>query len=276
MVRRIRVDMKRKRENPITVSNEEAYFWNNKKTLLLLIAGSVFVLLTRAQFSLLNFYNDLDRIVGLEELIHLPPPSSSLSDIIFGDMNSTSTTTSVATTGTESSNLNKFATSDDSNNKNDEGKKTTKIIGFADYGYKDIGYQWYKELEKLGYTEHMVAVQDTIAAEYYASKGDIRYDLVYQPPNNLTGLKQLCEHEYTKLSNPAKRSQRYRRMLFGSRWNYVLRQLELGYHVLLTDVDNIYTQYKSMAEMENSEYDIFHAYAGTVPSFPLNLFRLMG
>lgn len=253
----------------IEVRNLKKEFWN-KKSILLSISVCVFVLLTRAQFSLLNFYIDLDHLVGLEELIHLPPSLNT-------------TTTTMTTTGSSKSFITRIHNNNNHNNDDEGKKKKTKIIGFADYGYKDIGYQWYKELEKLGYTEHMVAVQDTIAAEYYAIKGDIRYDIVYKPTqssnnnnNNVTGLKEECEHEYTKLSNPAKRNQRYRRMLFGSRWHYVLKQLELGYHVLLTDVDNIYTQYKPMSEMENSKYDIYHAYAGTVPSFPLNLFRLMG
>ena len=155
----------------------------------------------------------------------------------------------------------------------------TLIIGFADYGYKSIAHRWYDELTNLGYTSHMVAAQDTIAADYFASH-NIRHDLVFKNSlrggHNVTGLRQECDVVYRRVDNENKVSQMYRRSLFGSRWHYVLQKLRQGYHVLLTDVDNIFTQYKPLEELEDSEYDVYHAYAGTVPSFPLNLFRLMG
>lgn len=49
------------------------------------------------------------------------------------------------------------------------------------------------------------------------------------------------------------------RMLFAHRWVYLLEQLKLGNHVLLTDVDNIFSSYYSMTELELSEYDVYHA-----------------
>jgi hypothetical protein len=59
-------------------------------------------------------------------------------------------------------------------------------------------------------------------------------------------------------------------------WNYVLRQLRAGHYVLLPDVNNIFTRYLSMLELENLPYDVCPAYMGTVPSFLENLFPWQG
>ena len=48
-------------------------------------------------------------------------------------------------------------------------------------------------------------------------------------------------------------------MLFAHRWVYLLEQLKLGNHILITDVDNIFSSYYSMLELEQSEYDVYHA-----------------
>jgi hypothetical protein len=48
-------------------------------------------------------------------------------------------------------------------------------------------------------------------------------------------------------------------MLFAHRWVYLMEQLQKGYHVLITDVDNIFSSYHDMAQLELSEIDVFHA-----------------
>ena len=65
--------------------------------------------------------------------------------------------------------------------------------------------------------------------------------------------------------------------MFGSRWTYVLRLLRQGYHVLITDVDNIYVKVVDFeTEYHSSEYDIFHAYGGFLNSFPRNVYARTG
>jgi hypothetical protein len=150
--------------------------------------------------------------------------------------------------------------------------KTTKIVGFSDHGYKELAWKWYQELEKLGYKEHEVAAQDRVASEYFREKG-MRYDLVH--PSSNSSLREECGEYYSQFK-PGKRSQTYRRSLFGSRWNYVLRQLRDGYHVLMTDVDNVFVRHVPLTELETSEFDAYHAYAGTHPSFPLTIYQAVG
>jgi hypothetical protein len=68
-------------------------------------------------------------------------------------------------------------------------------------------------------------------------------------------------------------------MLFASRWNYLLRQLLLpnAQNILLTDVDNIFTNYRKLQALDQQQdTDVYHAYAGTMGSFPRNLFQKYG
>jgi hypothetical protein len=158
---------------------------------------------------------------------------------------------------------------------------TTKIIGFSDGGYMEYAFRWYEEMTKLGYTEHLVVAQDKQAQRFFQSKG-MRHDWIHEHDERLSNItirehfrRELCS-EYDGQFTIKKQDQVRRRSLFGNRWTYVLRQLERGYNVLLTDVDNVFTQYRSLVDLEESEYDSYHAYAGTVPSFPRNIFAKTG
>jgi hypothetical protein len=130
----------------------------------------------------------------------------------------------------------------------------------------------------------MVVAQDKISAAYFQEKGMrheliYAYDLVHNNPDNHTfagSIRDEICYEYDHKWPYQKRSQNYRRSLFGNRWNYVLRQLEEGYNVLLTDVDNVYVRYKNLSELELSPYDQILAYAGTVHSFPRTIFYEVG
>jgi hypothetical protein len=42
--------------------------------------------------------------------------------------------------------------------------------------------KWYRELEQLGYTEHMVAAQDGTVTEHFAGQ-KMRHDFVYNHDN---------------------------------------------------------------------------------------------
>jgi hypothetical protein len=55
-------------------------------------------------------------------------------------------------------------------------------------------------------------------------------------------------------------------LIFAHRWVYMLKQLQAGNHVLITDVDNIFSKYHAMSTMELSEYDVFHALEAKYPT----------
>jgi hypothetical protein len=153
----------------------------------------------------------------------------------------------------------------------------TKIIGFSDNTYKEIAWKWYKELESLGYTNHIIVASDVPAESYFKEKG-MRYDTIHDHSNNYTTSLTIdqCADTYDNKWPEGKRKQIYRRRLFGSRWNYILRQLQQNHNVLLTDVDNVFVRYLDMSEFENSQYDSYHAYAGTVDGFPRNIYKKIG
>jgi hypothetical protein len=46
----------------------------------------------------------------------------------------------------------------------------TKIIGFSDTTYKEIAWKWCKELESLGYTNHIIVAHDVPAENYLEKK----------------------------------------------------------------------------------------------------------
>jgi hypothetical protein len=169
---------------------------------------------------------------------------------------------------------------------NDTRKSSnTLIIGFSDNGYKEIAWNWYQELTKLGHTEHYVVAQDVYSAVYFQEKG-MRHDYIhafdiqkanYGNATRFTNFREeQCSDYDQKYGNLAKQAQLYRRSLFGSRWAYVLRQLQGGYNVLLTDVDNVFVRYKNLTELEMEPFDSMHAFAGTIDAFPRNVFRAKG
>jgi hypothetical protein len=148
-------------------------------------------------------------------------------------------------------------------------QSNTKIIGFTDVHYQEIAVQWYRELENLGYSEHWIVAQDQQAYEYLRHTAGI-------PRVDFLGTLPTCNDP--QLSQ-TKAKQHYRRMLFASRWNYLLRQLLLPHapNILLTDVDNIFTNYRNLQALDQQQdTDVYHAYAGTMGSFPRNLFQKYG
>ena len=134
------------------------------------------------------------------------------------------------------------------------GGSSTKIVGFADAKYKEIAVTWYQRLQSLGYTEHVIIAVDEEAEAYFRDQSNqqlrLRYErLQYQP----------C------LTSNSQDTRKYRRQLFGRRWKYIFDSLVNGTHVLLTDVDNVFSRYLPMSEMEQSSYDVYHAYSTAYP-----------
>jgi hypothetical protein len=134
---------------------------------------------------------------------------------------------------------------------------TTKILGFADAKYIDHALRWYQRLEKLGYSEHAIVAVDREAADYFQrEKKPIRFEVLPYPP--------CISHD--------KDPRKYRRQLFARRWRYVYEQLST-HHVLLTDVDNVFSRFVPMSAMEDSDVDAFHAYS---TAYPVHVFENMG
>ena len=137
--------------------------------------------------------------------------------------------------------------------------------------FQEIAWTWYQELNDLGHTEHWVATHDSSSAQYLHQKGVERVVGLLDQNNfsirHCPGFGDLAKK---------KQIQTYRRSLFAGRWKYLLSELLLGHNIMMTDVDNIFTAKIPMDELEQSEYDVFYAFAGTIKSFPKYWFNQRG
>jgi hypothetical protein len=147
---------------------------------------------------------------------------------------------------------------------------TTKILGFADYNYRDYALRWSHRLTKLGYTEHVIVAVDQKAVDFFTH---------YQN-NTTTNVSSSVMVQWEALPYPPcvgyKHDPRgYRRQIFGRRWTFIYEQLIRGHHILMTDVDNVFSRYLPMKELEDStqKVDVFHAYS---TSYPTDVFEDMG
>jgi hypothetical protein len=152
--------------------------------------------------------------------------------------------------------------------------KTTKILGFSNAAYKEMTVRWYHEMSSLGYTNIYAIASDAEAAHYFI-QNQIQFDYLNPTRKGWVWGKDTCSN-YTRDVKEGKIAQTYRRSLFGARWNYILRQLHQGYHVFITDVDNLFQVYKPMSDFEHDEYDMVHAFSGDINAFPRNIYRQRG
>jgi Nucleotide-diphospho-sugar transferase len=201
--------------------------------------------------------------------------------ILQTPLKSTNSSEGSTTTTSSSSFLKNIIATNSTMNRN---QSNTLIIGFSDDGYKEIAWRWYQELSKLGYTEHMVVAQDISSVTYFQQRG-MRHDYIHVvdlqkeslPITNVTNFrKERCVDYDRKFGTAARQHQIYKRSLFGSRWTYVLRTLQAGTNVLLTDVDNVFVRYKDLSDLEQDHVDSIHAYAGFIDAFPRNIFHRTG
>ena len=124
--------------------------------------------------------------------------------------------------------------------------------------------RWYDRLTALGYTEHVIIATDNATTSVFETEHpQYRIEAAYRP---------MLPKEFWTLKFGQKMRKEVE-MLFAYRWVYLLEQLKAGYHVLITDVDNIFSKYHPMSDMELSEFDVFHALE---TKHPANVFEAMG
>lgn len=151
---------------------------------------------------------------------------------------------------------------------------STKILGFANSAYKEIAFRWYQEMSSLGYTNHYVIAADNETVTYFHEK-NMRYDYLNTERKGWVWGKDTCSNMTSSMTQ-GKISQTSRRNMFASRWYYTMNQLKMGYHVFITDVDNLFQMYKPMSDFEQEEYDMVHAFSGDINSFPRNIYKVRG
>lgn len=153
----------------------------------------------------------------------------------------------------------------------------TMIVGFCNFNYRSIGVAWYERMTNLGYFTHVLVATDPEMAEYLKTHTSFRYYVSIHEP-------MPAEYKDASNSNPKAKKKKHTallKLLMAVRWKFLLEQLKLGIHVLLTDVDNIFSQYIDMEEaftnnhqeVDSDIVDVWHAYA---TKFPQQVFAKQG
>jgi Nucleotide-diphospho-sugar transferase len=159
----------------------------------------------------------------------------------------------------------------------------TKVVAFCNYNYRSVALVWYHRMTKLGYTTHTIVATDQDMVQFlqhYNNNNNnskmIRFDIwIHSPLPEKYADKPRTKQDHYVLE-----------LLMAVRWKYLLQQLQQGMHILLTDVDNIFTSYHDPAMSSSSSsssspgpnhqqynIDVWHAYA---TKYPRRTFAVQG
>lgn len=146
-------------------------------------------------------------------------------------------------------------------------KGTTLIVAFCNFHFREVGVAFYKRMTQLGYENHLLVATDNAMTDFLEkSPLRMRYQVwIHEPlPSEV-------------LSRPKpKQDHAYLELLMAVRWKYLLQKLENGMHVVLTDVDNIFTRFVDVDQeiaSHETDVDVWHAYA---TKFPRKAFSKQG
>ncbi len=131
----------------------------------------------------------------------------------------------------------------------------TRIVTFTDHSFRYVAANWHERLAALGYTTQTIVAVDQATVDFFATHPTttnmtFQYDLMMRPPLPMQYASRLYREKLRLVVM----------QIFALRWKYILQQLQQGIHVLLTDCDNIFSQYVALRDFEQSDYDVFHAY----------------
>ena len=129
-----------------------------------------------------------------------------------------------------------------------------KILGFTDKNYLPIAKFWYMRLTALGYKEHYIVAHDEVS--YNAVKDDYRaIACIIQNPDYARPVKGLWQQ------------------IMSARLHLTVDMLRNGTHLLITDVDNVFSRYVPLSGFLEEGYDVYHAFE---MRYPLNIFHQFG
>lgn len=140
---------------------------------------------------------------------------------------------------------------------------TTKLLAFTDYSYRELSMQWYDRMMALGYTVDNPA--NDILVELVTVDTASR-DFFNQTTRTIEKKRRQHSHYATQVAQlgPPLRHGDY---LFALRWEYVLKQLQAGWNVILADVDNIFVRFVPARDLFQPRHiDIFHTYGTKHPT----------
>mmetsp|Transcript_34780 Transcript_34780/g.83168 ORF Transcript_34780/g.83168 Transcript_34780/m.83168 type:complete len:367 (-) Transcript_34780:254-1354(-) len=129
-----------------------------------------------------------------------------------------------------------------------------KILGFTDKNYLPIAKYWYMRLTALGHKEHYIVAHDEIS--YNALKDEYRaIPCIIQNPDYARPVKGLWQQ------------------IMSARLHLTVDMLRNGTHLLITDVDNVFSRYVPLSGFLEEGYDVYHAFE---MRYPVNIFNQFG
>jgi hypothetical protein len=150
----------------------------------------------------------------------------------------------------------------------------TKIVAFCNYNYRSVAIKWYNRMTELGYNSHVIVATDQRMAGFLFNSQKLNaYDNM--PFRYQVLIHEPIPHEWMVSMTKTKFDHSVLELLMAVRWKFLQHQLEQGIHVLLTDVDNVFSRYIPLDEEKNSVLfatdsndgivDVWHAYATKYP-----------
>lgn len=117
-----------------------------------------------------------------------------------------------------------------------------KILGFTDSKYKKIALAWYNRLSVLGYNEHYVVAHDEGTYNELKSSNVRVLPCFISNPDTARPVLGLWQQ------------------IMAHRLHMTMDLLKNGTHLLITDVDNVFSRYVPLYGFLEEGYDVFHAY----------------
>lgn len=131
---------------------------------------------------------------------------------------------------------------------NDYKNEDIKILGFCDRSYLSIAIKWYQRLDALGYVEHYIVAHDELAYNQLTRDNYRVLPCIIENPDYTHRTKVLWQQ------------------IMSARLTFTRDLLMNGTHVLVTDVDNIFSRYVPLYGFLEQGYDAFHSYEMRYPT----------
>ncbi|KAL7536857.1 hypothetical protein ACHAXR_007438 [Thalassiosira sp. AJA248-18] len=145
-----------------------------------------------------------------------------------------------------------------------------KILGFTDKYYVPIAKWWYQRLTLLGYTEHYIVAHDQVAYDNLMKENHRVIPCIIKDPEYSQPVKGLwrLHNPYSLMMFVPSRQQ-----IMGHRLRLTSDLLKNGTHLLITDIDNVFSRHVPLYGFLEEGYDVFHAYE---MAYPRHIFDEMG
>eukprot|EP00571_Detonula_confervacea_P008432 CAMPEP_0172328226 /NCGR_PEP_ID=MMETSP1058-20130122/60242_1 /TAXON_ID=83371 /ORGANISM="Detonula confervacea, Strain CCMP 353" /LENGTH=348 /DNA_ID=CAMNT_0013045329 /DNA_START=327 /DNA_END=1373 /DNA_ORIENTATION=+ len=130
-----------------------------------------------------------------------------------------------------------------------------KILGFTDRNYVPLAKAWYTRMSLLGYTEHYIVAHDEASYNILRANDMRVLPCFIKNPDISHKVKGLWQQ------------------IMSARLHFTQELLRNGTHVLITDVDNIFSRHVPLYGFLEEGYDVYHAFE---MRYPVNIYNEFG